>query len=84
MKGAKKTEGSPSLVHRTVWCTRVDQLQLASFGFSGSLSAIIHWTVRCSTGLSGVPCGPTATVPTVEFNGRLTTLQCELHAQKLE
>jgi hypothetical protein len=43
----------------------VDQLQLASFGFSGSLSAIIHRTVRCSTGLSGVPSGVTATVPTV-------------------
>jgi hypothetical protein len=38
----------------SVRCTRVDQLQLASFRFSGSHSAIIHRTVRCSTGLSGV------------------------------
>jgi hypothetical protein len=49
----------------SVRCTRVDQLQLASFGFSGSLSAIIHWTIRCSTGLSGVPSGAKTTTPTV-------------------
>jgi hypothetical protein len=60
----------------SVLCTRVDQLQLASFGFSGSHSAIIHRTVRCSTGLSGVPSGATVVSATVEFNGRLTTLQC--------
>jgi hypothetical protein len=60
----------------SVRCTRVDQLNLASFGFSGSHSAIIHWTVRCSTGLSGVPSEATVASATVEFNGRLTTLQC--------
>jgi hypothetical protein len=38
----------------SVRCTRVDQLQLASFGISGSHSAIIHRTVRCSTELSDV------------------------------
>jgi hypothetical protein len=31
----------------SVRCTRVDHLKLASFGFSGSHSAIIHRTVRC-------------------------------------
>ena len=33
----------------------MDQLELATFGFLESHSAIIHWTVRCGTGLSGVP-----------------------------
>jgi hypothetical protein len=45
-------------------------------GFWKMLSAIIHRTVRCSTGLSGVPSGATVASATVEFNGRLTTLQC--------
>jgi hypothetical protein len=72
----KKEQGKPkaALVWRTglsgappdsVRCTRVDQLELLSFGNLGSPSAIIHRTVRCSTGLSGVPCGATATTPTV-------------------
>jgi hypothetical protein len=66
-KGAKQPKAA--LVWRTglsgvppdsVWCTRVDSFQLASFGNLGSHSAIIHRTVRCSTGLSGVPSGVTA------------------------
>jgi hypothetical protein len=36
----------------SVRCTRVDSLQLASFGNSGSHSAIIHRTVRCASGLT--------------------------------
>jgi hypothetical protein len=36
------------------------------------------------TGLSGVPSRVMATTPTIEFNSRLTTLQCRLHAQKSE
>jgi hypothetical protein len=32
-KGAKETEGCPGLAHRTVRCTRVDRLELATFGF---------------------------------------------------
>jgi hypothetical protein len=60
----------------SVRCTRENSLKLASFGFSGSHSAIIHRIVRCSTGLSGVPSGATVASATVEFNGRLTTLQC--------
>ena len=71
MKGAMKTEGCPRLAHRTVRCTRVDQLQLASFRFSGSLSNIIHRTVWCSTGLSGVPSEAMANCA----NGRLQKLQ---------
>jgi hypothetical protein len=38
----------------SVQCTRKFQSELATFGNSGSRSSIIHRTVRCSTGLSGV------------------------------
>jgi hypothetical protein len=37
----------------SVWCARVDQLQLASFRFLGSHSAIIHRTVRCAKRSNG-------------------------------
>ena len=39
----------------SVWCPREPNSELATLGNSGSHSAIIHRTVRCSTGLSGVP-----------------------------
>jgi hypothetical protein len=39
--------------------------KLLSFGFLRGRSAIIHRTIWCSTGLSGAPCGATATAPTV-------------------
>jgi hypothetical protein len=32
-------------------------VQAATLGFSQARSAIIHWTVRCATGLSGEPAG---------------------------
>jgi hypothetical protein len=54
----------------------VDQLQLASFGFSGSHSAIIHRTVRCSTVLSGVPAEQRLTTPTVVCNSYRNIEQC--------
>jgi hypothetical protein len=38
----------------SVRCTREINFELATFGNSGSHSAIIHRTVRCSAGLSGV------------------------------
>jgi hypothetical protein len=38
----------------SVRCTREPNSELLTFGNSGSCSAIIHRTVRCSTGLSGV------------------------------
>jgi hypothetical protein len=38
----------------SVRCTREPDSELATFGNSGSRSAIIYRTVRCSTGLSGV------------------------------
>jgi hypothetical protein len=40
--------------------------ELATFGFLELPFAIIHRTVRCSTRLSGVPSGVTATTPTVD------------------
>jgi hypothetical protein len=75
-KGAKDNRRLPSLAHWTVRCTREIHSELLSFGFLGSHSAIIHRTVRCSTELSGVLSGATVASATVEFNGRLTTLQC--------
>jgi hypothetical protein len=65
----------------SVRCTREPNSELATFGNSGSHSAIIHRTVRCSTGLSGVP----AEQRLLRANGRLqravNVLQC---AQKSE
>jgi hypothetical protein len=60
----------------SVRCTREPNSELATFGNSGSRSAIIHRTVRCSTGLFGVP----AEQRLHSANGRLQlyseTLQC--------
>jgi hypothetical protein len=42
----------------SVWCTRESNSKLATFGNSGSRFTIIHRTVRCSTGLSGVGMDP--------------------------
>jgi hypothetical protein len=39
----------------SVRCTRVLQLKLFTFGFPRRSSAIIHRTVRCTTGLSSAP-----------------------------
>jgi hypothetical protein len=66
-KEQKTTEGCPGLAHRTVRCTREINSKLATFGFLKLLSAIIHRTVRCSTGLSGVPSRTTTNCA----NGRL-------------
>jgi hypothetical protein len=49
----------------SVRCTREINSKLATFGNLGSHSAIIHRTVRCSTGLSGVPAEQRLTAPTV-------------------
>jgi hypothetical protein len=66
-KGFKTKEQSipkAALVWRTglsgvppdsVQCTREIDAELASFGNLGGRSAIIHRTIRCNTGLSGVP-----------------------------
>jgi hypothetical protein len=53
-------------VHRTVSdAPGRSTPNLPPSGFWKLPSAIIHRTVRCSTGLSGVPSGATATAPTV-------------------
>jgi hypothetical protein len=46
----KSAEVCPGLAHRTVQCTRDSNSELLTFGNSGGRSAIIHRTVRCSTG----------------------------------
>jgi hypothetical protein len=60
----------------SVRCTREPNSELATFGNSRSRSAIIHRTIRCSTGLSGVP----AEQRLLRANGRLrravNALQC--------
>jgi hypothetical protein len=60
----------------SVRCIREPNSELLTFGNSGSRSAIIHRTVRCSTGLSGVP----AEQWLLRANGRLqrtlNVLQC--------
>jgi hypothetical protein len=63
----------------SVRCTRWINSNLPPSGFWEPLSAIIHWTVRCGTGLSGVPAGATATAPTVDC--RMNSEQCGLRAQ---
>jgi hypothetical protein len=64
-----------------VRCTREPNSKLATFGKSGSRSAIIHWTIQCCTRLSGAP----AEQRLLRANGRLqrvvNALQC---AQKSE
>jgi hypothetical protein len=74
----------PGLAHRTVSgvppdsvrCAREPNSKLATFGNSGSRSAMIHQTVRCSTGLSSV----SAEQRLLRANGRLqravNALQC--------
>jgi hypothetical protein len=65
----KTTEVCPGLAHRTVRCTRESNSELATFGNSRSRSAIIHRTVRCCTGLSGVPASNGYFAPTVVCEG---------------
>jgi hypothetical protein len=57
----------------SVWCTRGDRLKLFTFGFLESRSAIIHWTVRWATRLSGVPAEQRLRSAMVDSNGRLQT-----------
>jgi hypothetical protein len=83
-KGSKR-QPKCALVWRTelsgappdsVRCTRDSNSKLLTFRNSGGRSAIIHRTVRCSTGLSGVP----AEQRLLRTNGRLqnafNALQC--------
>ena len=60
----------------SVRCTRVDQLKLASFRNLGSHFAIIHWTVWCNIGLSGVPAEQRLSAPTVVCKSYRNGEQC--------
>jgi hypothetical protein len=66
----------------SVRCTRESNSRLASLGNLGGRSTIIHRTVRCNTGLSGVP----AEQRLLRTNGRLqnafNTLQCALESER--
>jgi hypothetical protein len=77
----RTVSGAPPDIVR---CTGEIDSELASFGNLGSHSAIIHWTVRCDTGLSGVP----AEQRLLRANGRLQrnskSEQCAPAAQKSE
>jgi hypothetical protein len=56
----------------SVRCTRVERLQLSTFGFLTPRSAIIHQTVWCATRLSGAPAEQRLASATVDFNDCLT------------
>jgi hypothetical protein len=60
----------------SVRCTREFQSELATFGNSGSHSAIIHRTVRCSTGLSGVPAEQRLLCANGRLQRAVNVLQC--------
>jgi hypothetical protein len=68
----------------SVWCTREIDSGLASFGNSGSHSAIIHRIVRCNTGLSGVPAEQRLSAPTVVCKRLQWTWIVRVCAQKSE
>jgi hypothetical protein len=81
--------GSPD----SVWCTRtVQMLTNHSREFQGALHynspdcPVCHRTVRCATGLSGVPAEQQLSAPTVDSAQMNSMLQCraEVRAAKLE
>jgi hypothetical protein len=70
------TEGCPDLAHRTVsGAPGPYNSELFTFRFLRPRSAIIHRTVRCTS-------GATATSATVDYNGHLQTLQCADNARR--
>jgi hypothetical protein len=75
----RKEQNQPKVV--LVWRTGLSDAPERSTpnsppsGFWECHFATIHRTVRCSTGLSGVPCGVTATAPTVVCKSEHWTLQ---------
>jgi hypothetical protein len=85
IKSKRQPKGSPGLAHRTVsGAPGSSTPNLLPSEIRGGRSAIIHRTVRCTTGLSGVPSGATAT----RANGRLQRYSeqwtVQLRAQKSE
>jgi hypothetical protein len=61
----------------SVRCTRELNSKLLTFGNSGSRSALIHRTVRCSTRLSGVPTEQRLLHANGRLQRTLNALQCE-------
>jgi hypothetical protein len=65
--------------HRTVsGAPRRSTPNLPPLGFWKLFPAIIHQTVRCSTGLSGVPAGVTTTASTVDCKSEQCGPRAEL------
>jgi hypothetical protein len=60
----RTVSGAPS---DSVRCTRVNQLELLSFGFSRRTSAIIHRTVRCTSGATTI-CAQRSTLQSEQCN----------------
>jgi hypothetical protein len=91
-KGAKKPSvlwfGAPDcpVCHRTVsGAPGSYKVQRATLGFLRTLSAIIHRTVRCATGLSGAPAEQRQSSALVDCNGSLQrysarTMRAEVRA----
>jgi hypothetical protein len=91
IKGAKLNRRQPwsgapdcSVCHQTVSgappdsvrCTRESNSKLASLRNSESRSAIIHRTVRCTTGLSGVPAEQRLLCANGRLQNAFNALQC--------
>jgi hypothetical protein len=66
----------------SVRCTRDSNSELLTFGNSGGRSAIIHRTVRCSTGLSGVPAEQQLLHANDHLQKALNALQCAPESEK--
>jgi hypothetical protein len=60
----------------SVRCTRENHIKLASLGNFGGRSAIIHRTVRCNTGLSGVLAEQQLLRANSRLQKALNALQC--------
>jgi hypothetical protein len=70
----------------SVRCTRPYKFKPATLENSRARSAIIHWTVRCATGLSGESAGNGYPAPTVDYKSTYRGEQCatEVRAAKSE
>jgi hypothetical protein len=66
----------------SVRCTMELNFELLTFGNSGSHSAIIHRTVRCSTGLSGVPAEQRLLCANGRLQRTLNVLQCPIKSTR--
>jgi hypothetical protein len=67
----------------SVRCPGPYDFKLATFEFLESRSAIIHRTIRCATGLSGVSAEQRLASATIDSNGRLQREQCADSSHKV-